>query len=140
MLNPNVPNGTAREIASAVLKYAKIYHRDPDLILSVMRVESNFDLEAISKMGAVGLMQIMPYWVDVLDIQCDLKNPDCSTRYGLQILGTYEKIYGGLDLALTVYNRGAGPVDSALMRCKDPDNGYADEVRTVYNRLQGMNS
>ncbi len=139
VLNPKVPNKTAREIASVVHKYAQIYHRDPDLILSVMRVESNFDPEAVSKMGAVGLMQIMPHWVDVLGIQCDLKDPDCNTKYGLQILGSYEHLYGSLDMALTVYNRGAGPVDSALMRGGDPDNGFAHEVREVYNRLHGMN-
>lgn len=139
VLNPKVPNKTAREIASAVHKYAQIYHRDLDLILSVMRVESNFDPEAVSKKGAVGLMQIMPHWADVLGIQCDLKDPDCNTKYGLQILGAYEHLYGSLDMALTVYNRGAGPVDWVLMRGGDPDNGYVDEVREVYNRLQGMN-
>ena len=139
VLNPSVPNKTAREIAAAIHKYAQIYHRDPDLILSIMRVESNFDLEAVSKMGAVGLMQIMPHWVEILGIQCDLTDPDCNTKYGLQILGAYEHLYGSLDMALTVYNRGAGPVDSALMRGRDPDNGYADEVRAVYDRLYGMN-
>jgi hypothetical protein len=139
VLNPTVPNNTAREIAAAVQKYAQIYHRDPDLILSIMRVESNFDPEAISKMGAVGLMQIMPHWVDILGIQCDLTDPDCNTKYGLQILGAYQHLYGSLDMALTVYNRGAGPVDSALMRGRDPDNGYAGEVRAVYDRLYGMN-
>jgi hypothetical protein len=138
VLNPKVANKTARAIASAVYKYAQIYHRDPDLILSIMRVESNFDPEAVSKMGAIGLMQIMPHWVDVLGIQCDLKDPDCNTKHGLEILGAYEHLYGSLDMALTVYNRGAGAVDSALMRGGDPDNGYANEVREVYNRLHGI--
>ena len=138
VLNPKVPNRTARQIAAAVHKYAPVYSREPDLILSIMRVESRFDPEAISKMGAIGLMQIMPQWINVLGIQCDLKDPDCNTKYGLQILGAYEHLYGNLDMALTAYDRGPGPADSALMRGKNPDNGYAGKVRVVYDRLRAM--
>jgi hypothetical protein len=138
VLNPRVPNHTAREIASAVYKNAMRYHRDPDLILSIMSIESGFDPMAVSKMGALGLMQVMPQWIDVLDIQCDLNNPECNTKYGLQILGAYEQLYGNLDMALTAFNRGPGPVDYALMRGKDPDNGYAGKIRAVYNRLRTL--
>jgi hypothetical protein len=42
-------------------------------------------------------------------------------------------------MALTAYNRGPGPVDYALMRGKDPDNGYAGKIRAVYNRLRAIN-
>ena len=138
VLDPKVPNKTARQIAAAVQKYARVYSREPDLILSIMRVESRFDPEAISKMGAIGLMQVMPQWINVLGIQCDLMDPDCNTKYGLQILGAYEHLYGDLEMALTAYNRGPGPVDSALMRGKNPDNGYPGKVRTVYDRLRAM--
>jgi soluble lytic murein transglycosylase len=103
-----------------------------------MRIESAFDPRAVSKMGAMGLMQVMPQWIDVLDIQCDLYDPECSVKYGLQILGAYEQMYGNLDMALTAYNRGPGPVDYALMKGQDPDNGYAAKIRTVYNRLRAI--
>lgn len=139
VLNSRVPNQTAREIASAVYHAAKRYERDPDLILSIMRVESYFDPTIVSHMGAIGLMQIMPQWIDVLDIRCDLNNPECNIRYGLQILGAYEQLYGNLEMALTAYNRGPGPVDYALMRGKDPDNGYAGKIHAVYDRLRAIN-
>lgn len=139
VLSPRVPNHAARKIASAIHKYAPRFQRDPDLVLSIMRVESNFDPKATSKMGAMGLMQVMPQWVDVLDIQCDLYDPECNVRYGLQILGAYEQLYGDLDMALTAFNRGPGPVDYALMRGKDPDNGYAGKIRSVYDRLRAIN-
>jgi hypothetical protein len=42
-------------------------------------------------------------------------------------------------MALTAFNRGPGPVDYALMRGKDPDNGYAGKIRTVYDRLRTIN-
>ncbi len=139
VLQRKINNETAREIASAVYKYARLYEREPDLVLAIMKVESNFAPAVESKMGAIGLMQIMPQWIDVLGIDCNLKNPDCNTRYGLQILGAYELLYDDLDMALTAYNRGPGPVDAALMRGKNPDNGYAGKVMAVYERLRELN-
>jgi hypothetical protein len=139
VLKPRIPYHTAREIAAAIHKHAKHYQRDPDLILSIMRIESAFDPRAVSNMGAMGLMQVMPQWIDVLDIQCDLYDPECNVKYGLQILAAYEQLYGDLDMALTAFNRGPGPVDYALMRGKDPDNGYAGKIRTVYDRLRTIN-
>jgi soluble lytic murein transglycosylase-like protein len=139
VLSPRVPNHTARAIASAIHKYAPRFQRDPDLVLSIMRIESDFDPRATSKMGAMGLMQVMPQWIDVLDIQCDLYDPECNVKYGLQILGAYEQLYGDLDMALTAFNRGPGPVDYALMRGKDPDNGYAGKIRAVQDRLRAIN-
>lgn len=139
VLDRRVSNETAQEIASAVYKYASLYKREPDLILAIMKVESSFAPAIESHMGAIGLMQVMPQWIDVLGIECNLKNPDCNTKYGLQILGAYEHLYGSLEMALTAFNRGPGPVDSALMRGKSPDNGYADKVWTVYKRLRELN-
>lgn len=139
VLRHKVDISLVNEIAAAVSKYSKIYNKDPDLILAVMRVESAFDPLARSSVGAMGLMQIMPHWIEVLDIQCDLDEPDCNTKYGIQILGAYEQMYGSMDMALTAYNRGPGPVDAALMRGKDPDNGYAGKVQTIYSRLRSIN-
>lgn len=139
VLHPKVDVKLVNVIAAAVSKYAKIYNKDPDLILAIMRIESAFDPLARSRVGAMGLMQIMPHWIEVLDIQCDLNDPVCNTKYGIQILGAYEQMYGNLDMALTAYNRGPGPVDAALMRGKDPDNGYAGKVQAVYSRLRSIN-
>ena len=140
VLNPKLATETAREIAAAVSKHSRRYKRDPDLILAIIKVESNFDPAVVSRMGAIGLMQVMPQWIDVLGIECDLREPDCNVAYGLQIMGAYEQLYSDPDIALTAYNRGPGPVDSALMRGKNPDNGYADKVRAVYDRLQELGS
>jgi soluble lytic murein transglycosylase-like protein len=140
VLNPKIPNEIARKIASAVHMHARRYKQEVDLILAIMSVESAFDPQVVSKAGAIGLMQVMPQWIDILGIQCDLTEPDCNTRYGLQILGAYQHLYADLDMALTAYNRGPGPVDAALMRGKSPDNGYSDKIRSVYERLRDMNT
>jgi hypothetical protein len=140
VLNPKVPNETAQAIASAVYKHARRYKQEVDLVLAIMKVESNFDPIIVSNMGAIGLMQVMPQWIDILDIQCNLKEPDCNTQFGLQILGAYQHLYADLDMALTAYNRGPGPVDAALMKGKNPDNGYSGKIRSVYDRLRAMNA
>lgn len=138
VLNPRIPTETARNIASSVSKYSRRHKKDPDLILSIMKVESAFDPTAVSNMGAIGLMQVMPQWIDILDITCNLQDPDCNVKYGIQIMGAYEQLYADQDTALIAYNRGPGPVDSALMRGKNPNNGYVEKVRAVYARLQEL--
>jgi soluble lytic murein transglycosylase-like protein len=89
-------------------------------------------------MGAIGLMQVMPQWEKVLGIQGSLKDPEISIKYGLQVLGFYMEMYKDLEMALTAYNRGPGPVDMALMRGRDPKNQYAPRVLKVYERLKKL--
>jgi hypothetical protein len=53
-------------------------------------------------------------------------------------LESYEQLYGNLEIALTVYNRGPTPVDWALIKGKDPDNGYAPKIMETYERLKEL--
>lgn len=137
-LKPGLSGKLARRIAQHISAYSKLYGHDPDLVLAIMKVESDFDPKVVSSAGATGLMQVMPQWKKVLGIQEPLTNPETSIKYGLQILGFYKQMYKSLDMALTAYNRGPGPVDAALMRGKDPKNRYAPRVRAVYQRLKTM--
>ena len=136
ILKPGVDHKLAGQIAAYIHQYAILYDQDPDLVLSIMATESAFKPDAVSYAGAVGLMQIMPQWKKVLGIKGDLTDPETSVKHGLQILGFYREMYKDLDLVLTAYNRGPGPVDMALMRKKDPKNGYSDKVLKVYDRLK----
>lgn len=134
----DVDRKLAREVAHLVHKYSQVYGQDPDLVLAIIAVESNFNPNARSHMGATGLMQVMPQWKQVLGIREELTNPDTSIRYGLQILGFYRNMYKELEMALTAYNRGPGPVDMALMRGKSPMNKYAPRVLKTYKELQSL--
>lgn len=82
----------------------------PELILAVIEVESNFDRYAISVAGAIGLMQIMPFWLDEIGRPNDnLLHLNTNLRYGCTILKYYlDKENGDLRRALGRYNGSLG--------------------------------
>ena len=82
----------------------------PELILAVIETESNFDHYAISVAGAIGLMQIMPFWLDEIGRPDDnLLHIDTNLRYGCTILRFYlDKENGDLRRALGRYNGSLG--------------------------------
>lgn len=82
----------------------------PELILAVIETESNFDHYAISVAGAIGLMQIMPFWLDEIGRPDDnLLHVDTNLRYGCTILRFYlDKENGDLRRALGRYNGSPG--------------------------------
>lgn len=82
----------------------------PELILAVIETESNFDRYAISVAGAIGLMQIMPFWLNEIGRPDDnLLHIDTNLRYGCTILRFYlDKENGDLRRALGRYNGSLG--------------------------------
>ena len=82
----------------------------PELVLAVIDVESNFDRYAISVAGAIGLMQIMPFWLDEIGRPNDnLLHVSTNLRYGCTILKHYlDKERGDLRRALGRYNGSLG--------------------------------
>lgn len=82
----------------------------PELVLAVIEVESNFDRYAISVAGAIGLMQIMPFWLDEIGRPNDnLLHVGTNLRYGCTILKYYlDKEGGDLRRALGRYNGSLG--------------------------------
>lgn len=136
LLKPGIDKGLARDIAHSVAIRAREHHRDPDLVLAIIDVESNFNPNAVSHMGAVGLMQIMPMWKQAFGIELDLRHIDTSINYGLKILGSYEQTFGSLELALTAYNRGPMGVSNDLGRGRVPFNGYAENIMRTYARIK----
>ena len=62
----------------------------PELVLAVMDVESRFDRYAVSSAGAVGLMQVMPFWPRELGVENRLfGNVEFNIRLGVEILAFY---------------------------------------------------
>ena len=83
---------------------------DPQLVLAVVNVESNFRKFAVSSAGARGYMQVMPFWVNLIGKKGDnLFNLRTNLRYGCVILRHYLDIEGGnLSRALGRYNGSVG--------------------------------
>lgn len=79
---------------------------DPELVLAVIQVESAFDPYAVSRTGALGLMQIKPFWIkEIGHPDDDLFLPKTNLRYGCTILRYYLDHTGNhLTDALEYYN------------------------------------
>ena len=104
---------TARRVLQAVhcesSKHAQLRER-PHLVLAVIDVESAFDPFAVSHAGAVGLMQVMPFWPEQLGLETrDLIDVELNIRMGASILAYYlEREKGDYRRALARYNGSLG--------------------------------
>ena len=85
----------------------------PELVLAVMDVESRFDRYAVSSAGAVGLMQVMPFWPTQLGMtNSQLVRVGDNVRMGTTILGYYLRVErGNYQRALQRYNGSLGRPD-----------------------------
>ena len=106
-----MPNRLAREEFLVTVHYeAKRAGLDPQLVLGVIQVESNFRKHAVSKAGARGYMQVMPFWVKLIgERRHNLFHLRTNLRYGCIILRHYLDIEkGNLYRALGRYNGSLG--------------------------------
>ena len=96
--------------SALIAEAAKLHGVDPRLVAEVMRRESRFNPNAVSPVGACGLMQLMPATARLLgvtDVFDARDNIFGGTRYLRQLLDTY---HGDLDLVLAAYNAGPAAV------------------------------
>ena len=136
ILNHRVDPALAKEIAEAIHLYSRQFNKDPDLILAIIKQESNFNTLAKSTASAFGLMQIFPSWKKTACTDLDLADPADNINCGIKIYSFYEEAYKDTMLSLTVYNRGPNPVDHDLAKDRDPINEYAGKVMATYNKLK----
>ncbi|MDO5755060.1 MAG: lytic transglycosylase domain-containing protein [Tissierellia bacterium] len=125
--------GTATRIVKYVddvEEYSSEYDVDPLLILSVIKVESNFKNDAVSHMNAHGLMQIIPEtgeWVaNQLNLEYSdemLQDEETNIKMGTYYLSYLLKHFGNRDLALAAYNGGIGNVSKWLLDEKYSSDG-----------------
>lgn len=126
-----VANEKARSIVDAAIRSAETHQLEPELLLAIIAVESTFNERAVSRVGARGLMQVMPgpHSDKVREIggRQALFDPSKNIHTGAQILVEYmSNQSGNLRRALLRYN-------GSLNR---PRSSYPDKVMRVYNDLR----
>lgn len=125
-----------RKYSNIVSYEARENNLEEALVYAVIKAESNFDPEAVSRVGAVGLMQLMPSTYDWLlmrdgypDLTAeDMARPEINIRYGCHYLEFLSERYSAVKTIAAAYNAGHGAVDGWL---KDPN--YSDDGINLKN-------
>jgi hypothetical protein len=125
---------TAQDIDAAIDQAAARHNVDPSLVRSVVKVESNFNPNAVSRKGAMGLMQLMPSTARSLNVSNPFdpqQNVDAGVRHLRRLLDSYG---GDVRLSLAAYNAGSGAVarSAGVPRFRETQN-YVRRITNLYN-------
>jgi soluble lytic murein transglycosylase-like protein len=124
---------TEADVDAAIEQAAARHNVDPNLVRSVIKVESNFNPNAVSRKGAMGLMQLMPSTARSLHVTNPFdpqQNVDAGVRHLKQLLESYG---GNVKLSLAAYNAGAGAVarSAGVPRFAETQN-YVRRITNLY--------
>lgn len=121
------------ELQSIVSEKADKYKIDPSLVHAVIKVESNGNTQAVSRKGAMGLMQLMPSTARDLGVVNPFdpeENIDGGVRYLRYLI---DKFNGDLTLALAAYNAGPKKVEKTGNVPHIPETKhYVKKVMSLY--------
>lgn len=134
--------------------YAAEYDVDKYLLYAIIKTESGFDENAVSNVGARGLMQIMEETFDWIKFRLgdetqtydDMFTPEENIRYGAYLIDYLCEYFGSTDCAVAAYHAGVGSVDGWLSNPEYSSDGvtldkipisdtahYLDKITNAYN-------
>lgn len=112
-----------KKYSEYVREYASANQLDEHFIFAVIKTESGFDPDAVSDVGARGLMQLMPDAFDWVQFRIkeerditydDMFKPEFNIEYGTYLLGFLYQRYNSFELAAAAYHSGMTRVDGWL--------------------------
>jgi len=123
-------------IADAVVRNSERYGVPVEIILSVIGAESAFNNDAVSPVGAVGLMQVMPTTAEYIAKKIrpgeyNIKDARTNIRFGTWYLARMQKKYNDWALAVRAYNCGPGRTDKVLAGKYD----YPQETKDYHDKV-----
>lgn len=127
-------NQDTADYQSIVHEKASMYNIDPSLVKAVIKTESNWNHRAVSKKGAIGLMQLMPSTASDMNVSNPF-NPEENIEGGIRYLKhLLERFKGDLTLALAAYNAGPKTVEKfGLVPPITETKQYIKKVLSLYN-------
>lgn len=125
------------DIYSAVDKYCNEYGVDKNLVLAIIKQESNFNPNAVSLAGAKGVMQIMDFNLEAYGVS----NPfdiEENIEAGVKHIKSYLDMYNGdVEMALMAYNAGPGTIErrgvtsiNDLYKMPEETQNYVTKIMT----------
>jgi len=142
VINAPTPSPTISPLPSPVVQWyaqrgAEVSGLDPALVRAVIEAESGGDPKAVSKAGAIGMMQLASSTASDCGIH-DLFDPMQNVECGARTLGYLVHRYG-VETGIAAYNFGSGDVDSVgghLSRMPPETQNYVKAVVEEYDVLQ----
>ena len=118
-----------RHYRAHVEQYAALYGAEPNMIYAIIKAESDFDPDAVSHEGAIGLMQVLPdtyrfdirYNIGLTEEASALYEPEINIQSGIYYFAKWYRYFGTSVEALAAYNGGIGNVKTWR------EYGYVDE-------------
>jgi soluble lytic murein transglycosylase len=140
---PGIPEDRIKIIANSVYEESRKYDLDYRLVLAIMKVESNFKNEAVSRRGARGLMQINPSsariiaresGVEVNGAKC-LHEPEKNIKIGVSYLSKLRDMFDNMVSALHAYNAGPGKVKKPAAQETAKTTSFTRKVMSEYRQI-----
>jgi soluble lytic murein transglycosylase-like protein len=147
---PGIADKEAWKVSTAILDESARRNLDPMLVLAVIKVESGFRNQAVSPVGARGIMQIMPETgkylseellrVDGFETRAfmphHLDDPVINIKLGVYYLDGLKRQFRNLSLALLAYNLGPGEMQNRIENNLHFSDQYAAVVLDTYRQYR----